>query len=174
VMILSGGRRQRIGDLAARTIVARDEDGARPEPAPWAIWGYPALWLTSAVLLAVLAFGFGAGAPYPDQVREICARHAAVAQTRAGGMTLSGGLARDRVATAELAAVNPPPAYADTHRALLAIKRREDRVAAAIIVSLRGAADPRRRFVILENQFENVVARDRGVLQRVGFGDCAF
>jgi uncharacterized RDD family membrane protein YckC len=51
VMIFSGKRRQRIGDLVAGTIVTRAEDGA-PPPAPSviALCAYPAAWLAIALL----------------------------------------------------------------------------------------------------------------------------
>jgi uncharacterized RDD family membrane protein YckC len=57
-MILTGQRRQRLGDLAARTAVTR---ASAPYPRParrgWeraAVWGYPAVWLAPAVLLFAL------------------------------------------------------------------------------------------------------------------------
>lgn len=58
-MILTGQRRQRLGDLAARTAVTR-ASAPFPPIAPrrgWeriAIWGYPAMWLAPIVLLFVL------------------------------------------------------------------------------------------------------------------------
>jgi uncharacterized RDD family membrane protein YckC len=58
-MILSGGRRQRLGDLAARTAVAR-ASAAVPPPARTtlleriALWAYPCVWIAPAVLLFVL------------------------------------------------------------------------------------------------------------------------
>jgi uncharacterized RDD family membrane protein YckC len=57
-MIATGQRRQRLGDLAARTCVTR---ASAPYPRParhgWervAVWGYPAVWLAPAVLLFAL------------------------------------------------------------------------------------------------------------------------
>ena len=57
-MILTGGRRQRVGDLAARTAVAR---ASAPGPRParrgrerFALYAYPAIWIAPAVLLFVL------------------------------------------------------------------------------------------------------------------------
>lgn len=58
-MILSGGRRQRLGDLAARTAVARASIPA-PRPARTtvlervALYVYPCLWIAPAVVLFVL------------------------------------------------------------------------------------------------------------------------
>jgi hypothetical protein len=56
VMMLSGGRRQRLGDLAGRTAVAR---ASAPGPRParrnlrerFALWAYPCVWLAPAVLV---------------------------------------------------------------------------------------------------------------------------
>lgn len=54
-MIITGQRRQRLGDLAARTAVTRaSAPYPRPERHGWAraaVWGYPAVWLAPAVLL---------------------------------------------------------------------------------------------------------------------------
>jgi hypothetical protein len=58
-MILSGGRRQRLGDLAARTAVVRAST-AGPRPARTslleriALYAYPCIWIAPAVLLFVL------------------------------------------------------------------------------------------------------------------------
>jgi uncharacterized RDD family membrane protein YckC len=57
-MIVTGERRQRLGDLAARTCVTRaSAPYPRHERRGWerlAVWGYPAVWLAPAVLLFVL------------------------------------------------------------------------------------------------------------------------
>jgi hypothetical protein len=57
-MILTGQRRQRLGDLAGRTCVTRaSAPYPRPERRGWArlaVWGYPAVWLAPAVLAFVL------------------------------------------------------------------------------------------------------------------------
>ncbi len=57
-MIITGGRRQRLGDLAARTAVTR---ASTPGPSPqqrgrerFALYAYPVLWLAPAVLLFAL------------------------------------------------------------------------------------------------------------------------
>src|SRR3954447_16844942 len=57
-MILTGQRRQRLGDLAGRTCVTRaSAPYPKPERRGWqraAVWGYPAVWLAPAVLVFVL------------------------------------------------------------------------------------------------------------------------
>jgi uncharacterized RDD family membrane protein YckC len=57
-MVISGGRRQRLGDLAARTAVTR---ASTPGPRPlqrgrerFALYAYPVVWLAPAVLLFAL------------------------------------------------------------------------------------------------------------------------
>jgi hypothetical protein len=57
-MILTGKRRQRLGDLAARTAVTR---ASAPAPRPerrgrerFALWAYPCVWLAPAILLFAL------------------------------------------------------------------------------------------------------------------------
>jgi hypothetical protein len=57
-MILTGQRRQRLGDLAARTAVTR---ASAPAPRPerrgrerFALWAYPCVWVAPAILLFVL------------------------------------------------------------------------------------------------------------------------
>ncbi len=60
VMILTGQRRRRLGDLAGRTVVVRVDAtaAARPEPGLLA-WIYPVVWVGTVL---VAAFGFGLGA----------------------------------------------------------------------------------------------------------------
>lgn len=63
VMVVSGRRRQRIGDFAGRTIVAReDECRERPRPSPLLVV-YPVLWIGAAVAFA--AIGPGSSRPLP-------------------------------------------------------------------------------------------------------------
>ena len=51
VMILSGKRRQRMGDLVGGTIVTRAAEGTRPAPpSTVAVVAYPAAWLAMALV----------------------------------------------------------------------------------------------------------------------------
>jgi uncharacterized RDD family membrane protein YckC len=82
-MLLSGGRRQRIGDFAARTIVRSDD---RPMPRPPhspLVAVYPVLWIGMALLAMwqanLLGFhvqvqGHETSNPYMQQVDRICQR----------------------------------------------------------------------------------------------------
>lgn len=55
VMVASGRRRQRIGDLLGGTIVARDTPGLPPAPLSPMILVYPVAWAIGAIALAIPA-----------------------------------------------------------------------------------------------------------------------
>ena len=93
-MILSGKRRQRLGDLAAGTVVtrasARPYTPARRSPLQT---GYPAIWLAAAVA-AVLVVGHG-GDPGLASLDRFCER-AAAAETALGPSPAAADLLRVR------------------------------------------------------------------------------
>jgi uncharacterized RDD family membrane protein YckC len=83
VMLLTGGRRQRLGDLAARTVVRKDDrEMARPPHSPL-LGVYPILWIGMSLLVMWQANLFGLHAPvsghrtsnpYMAEVDKICER----------------------------------------------------------------------------------------------------
>ena len=95
-MILSGKRRQRLGDLAAGTVVTRASARpySRPHRSPLAL-GYPAVWLAAAVAV-VLVVGHG-GDPGLAQLDSICAQ-AAAAEAKLGPEPAAEDLYRVRAA----------------------------------------------------------------------------
>src|SRR5215210_3301754 len=79
VMVASGGRRQRIGDLLAGTVVARAMPGTPQAPLSPMMLVYPVAWSIGAIALALVP---QAGADYKAAVDGICAsRNAAIAAT---------------------------------------------------------------------------------------------
>ena len=118
-MLLTGGRRQRLGDLATGTIVRRDDRPMPRAPHSPLLGVYPMLWIGVAVL-AMWVFNVGtihahvegrvSSNPYMRNVDELCQRR--VDREAA----LGGGASEERVAalrTAQLGALDslsdPPP-----------------------------------------------------------------
>jgi hypothetical protein len=121
VMLLSGKRRQRIGDLLAGTAVG--EAGASvPSPASSPLlFVYPVGWLIGAVVW------FAAGSEARDEesyrtaVQAIC-RHAA---ETSGGLSAAEMIPYVEARYAEHAALVPPASMRSGHAELLAIERED-------------------------------------------------
>src|SRR3954453_14915207 len=77
VMVASGRRRQRLGDLLGGTIVARATPKVPPAPLSPMILVYPVAWSIGAIALAITTQG---GSDYKAAVDGVCAsRNAAIA-----------------------------------------------------------------------------------------------
>jgi hypothetical protein len=83
VMLLTGGRRQRLGDLAARTIVRRDDGPIKKPPHSPLIGVYPILWIGMSLLMMWQAALWNPSVEVPgrlsadpglQKVNEICER----------------------------------------------------------------------------------------------------
>lgn len=83
VMLLTGGRRQRLGDLAARTVVRNDDRSIPRAPHSPLVGLYPILWIGMALVVLWQANLFGPHAPvsghrtsnaYMARVDKICER----------------------------------------------------------------------------------------------------
>jgi uncharacterized RDD family membrane protein YckC len=132
-MLLSGGRRQRLGDLATGTIVRRDDRPiSRPPPSPL-VGVYPILWIgmALAVMWQVNLFtphaqvrGRLTSNPYMRKVDDICQRRDDAQAIQGVGETSTHAAA---VWTAELGALDsmPPPPPSARHD--MAVVRRSAR-----------------------------------------------
>jgi uncharacterized RDD family membrane protein YckC len=154
VYMLSGGRRRRIGDYAAGTIVCDvDRVGTYRRPLRGADWLYPLAWVaTGLVVLSLTATG---RTPWSYRARadSVCgSAHAFVANHPAALITMRARL------EFVLARMATPPNWRDRHTELL---RRIHRENVAMTVPMRGAVR------------ELELSQDRAALRRLGFRDCA-
>jgi hypothetical protein len=144
VMVASGRRRQRIGDLLAGTIVARDTAGAPSPPLSPMILVYPVAWSIGAIALALTTQG---GADYKASVDAVCAsRNAAIAATGPQGpnvRTLAQWIHEDRE---QIAALPAPKGMQGVRAEILALDDEVDTALREAIARSSASADPRRAF----------------------------
>jgi uncharacterized RDD family membrane protein YckC len=114
IMVLSGERRQRLGDLAAGTAVGRSErEVPRPE-ANALLVAYPVAWLIGAFGFITLVPSPASAAEYSAQVSQIC--RAADIRSEPD---IRGWVPLTEAMYTAHAALEPPPEYAAVHAALL-------------------------------------------------------
>jgi uncharacterized RDD family membrane protein YckC len=115
VMVASGQRRQRIGDMLAGTTVGGVEFDVVPRPAVGPlIVIYPVAWLIGAFAWITLTPATASAGDYVQQATEICQIAAAVDEPDAAGwVPLLEEMHRRH------AALTPPPDLADVHTALV-------------------------------------------------------
>jgi uncharacterized RDD family membrane protein YckC len=130
VMVLSGQRRQRIGDLAAGTAVgAAGREVPRPE-ANALLVVYPVAWLIGAFGFITLTPSSASAAGYAQQANEICRLGAGEPEPDEAGWAAVLAEMHHRHA-----ALTPPPELATVHATLV----RNDREMAEIMRTLAAA-----------------------------------
>lgn len=174
VMVATRGRRQRLGDLAGRTIVVRAAD-VRPPARRFAPTDalYPALWLAPALAIFVLSADGKLAGTYRADADAICAQAGAVSQQvqRADQLLL---VLRQQQAALE--ALDPPMNW-EARRARLVAEGRALTTQLALLVdraaaSRRPERTLRRGLTQLDaaNRAANRAASAR--LAALGFRDC--
>jgi uncharacterized RDD family membrane protein YckC len=137
VMVGSGGRRQRLGDLVGTTAVGSVVYSEPPPPSS-ARFIYPALWISAAV-----AVGFLLVAPHNDYMRKLnaaCARYEAQIASLPQDARFDRVVDLQRQMTAALAAVDAPRGDGDLRDEILSLKGQLD--ARAAQTWNEAAADP--------------------------------
>jgi uncharacterized RDD family membrane protein YckC len=120
VMVLSGERRQRIGDLLAGTTVGPVQGPvSRPAESPLLVV-YPVGWLIGAIVWFAAGAGGSAEQAYFAQAEAICARTAAAGRTP---MTTAQWLPHLEAQHAAHAALSPPDSLRPLHAELLDVER---------------------------------------------------
>ncbi len=170
VMVCTGRRRQRLGDLAGRTCVVRARDVDVREPLRVALLLRAALWIAPALVVAHLSLQ----GRTPDSLRAradaVCAEAAAAMRTTRSPLDV---VAVARWRTGTLARLDAPPNWERRHASLVhesarltgAVERLTDR-------SVRSRR-PDRTFV---RGWRTIARRGEAANRRVsalGFEDCA-
>ena len=122
VMVGSGGRRQRIGDLVGTTAVGSVVYSKPPRPSA-ARFVYPAIWVGAAA-----AVGFLFLAPHDEYMRDlnqVCVKyHTRIASL--GQPRFDQVIELEKQSTAEMASIDPPAGDRDRHEEIVRLKRELD------------------------------------------------
>lgn len=117
VMVCTGQRRQRLGDLAARTAVVDAREVVVSRPFDPSMLAYPAAWLAPALLVFTLTVM----GRFPGAYRVVADTVCEEADARVPDVPDPQGLLQlIRTETAELEAIDAPPHWRDRHAVLVA------------------------------------------------------
>jgi hypothetical protein len=144
VMVASGRRRQRLGDLLAGTIVARATPGLPPAPLSPMLLVYPVAWSIGAIALALTTQG---GSGYRAAVDAVCAgRNAAMAASGPQGPSVRVVAQWMREDRERIAALPVPHGMQRLRAEILALDDDLDRAFEAAIARASASPDPRAAF----------------------------
>lgn len=152
VLVLSGKRRQRIGDLVTGTIVRRDDRPYTPAPRSPLLTIYPMVWIASALAVSlhlglihkpVSAHGKRTADPFMASVDRVCEKRVR-AEARLGNTENFPQMYRYSLwETDEIQALGPAPRRVrKQYKSVLRYKHRLDRMAGQIISDARRSTDP--------------------------------
>jgi uncharacterized RDD family membrane protein YckC len=169
VYMASRGRRRRVGDYAAGTIVCEATRvgtfvrGLRPHDAGW-----PLAWLVPASLVLVLTVTGHTPWSYRVQADRVCATGAAAYRKLPGPFNFPAALAFAQREEQMLAAMRPPPNWRDRHTQLVTRMHAEN-VVALEVLHARSRRTAIKRFEALQS----LAAADNAALWKLGYRDCA-
>ena len=169
VYLLSRGRRRRIGDYAAGTIVCDVvRVGTFRRSFKLGDLGYPCAWiLTGLVVFGLTATGH---MPWSYRVRadHICAKGNAFLEGNRQRLTFADAVLISRQEEAILARMRPPANWRDRHRELLTRLHAENEAAMAVL-STPDRGDAQQRLSALQS----LATADNVALTELGYRDCA-
>jgi uncharacterized RDD family membrane protein YckC len=170
VMVLSGKRRQRIGDLFAGTIVTRaTEVPGLPASSPMVVV-YPVLWIASA-------FTFGHYVlkedPYLKEVAAVCDARLATQERMPHPLSVGVVLEMSSEETRRIARLQPTPEFRLWHRAVVREKREFDLLGQQFARAMASSHDP--SVVIAEHQPRLMAEAEQhnALFREVGLDNCA-
>ena len=169
VYLLSRGRRRRIGDYAAGTIVCDvGRVGTYRRPFKLGDAGYPLAW----VVTGLVVFGFTATGhmPWSYRVRadHICAKGNAFLERNHQQLSFADAVLVSRQEEAILAGMRPPANWRGRHRELLTRLHAENEAAMAVLAT-RDRSTAQERLSALES----LAMADNVALSQLGYRDCA-
>lgn len=169
-MTLTGERRRRIGDLAARTIVVEADQHAFVR-GPWSplIVIYPLVWVGMAIGGGLLADR--AKEPYLAAVDTIC-RARVEAQNRVN-QSFADEVAWSHQETRLIEALRYPSNLTSMRQEILALKYRVDGVADSVLRDMQANADPQRTWEKEQPQLVAASAQTNARFEAMGLHYCA-
>ena len=170
VMVATGGRRQRIGDLLAKTVVRASDVVVTPRPFGRELLVRPALWLAPALVVFFLSAEGKLSGSYRAQADAVCAEANALmrqAQTPVDAAVVLAHLSD------QLAALEAPANWQPRHDALVTEAQTLSAELTTLVERARRAKRPervlRRGWARMEAQIPQANAR----IAALGFEDCA-
>ncbi|TML36168.1 MAG: RDD family protein [Actinobacteria bacterium] len=158
-MVITGKRRQRVGDLAAGTIVREDDRPWKPAPSSPLLVIYPVVWIAAALF-------FGSqldpkpvtltNDAYMQQVDRVCEQRMFAEASLTGNASF---LQLQQISLQETQAIKnlPPPVTPEAvygRKVVLKWKRKIDKTAAQIVADARTSNNPR---TTLENETPRLI-----------------
>ncbi len=176
-MVITGKRRQRLGDLAAGTIVRDDDRPWRPAPASPLLVIYPVLWIAGALffghMLDPKPVALTAD-PYMQQVDRACEYRMVSERAMIGNVSFDDLQQFSAQETRSIEALPPPPTPDAAYGLKVVLKWRHkiDKTAARIVADARASSDPQAAFQREMPQLLDVIKRSDAHMARLGLPHC--
>lgn len=170
VMVCTGQRRQRLGDLAARTAVVDARDVVVGRPLDASMLRYPAAWLVPALIVFTLT----AMGRFPGSYRVVA--DAVCAQAAAAGATVRHprqALELTREEASDLAAIDAPPHWRDRHEILVAAYRAYSVKLERAMLRTASSRRPQARWQVEWPRLQRWADRANARLAQLGYEGCA-
>jgi uncharacterized RDD family membrane protein YckC len=182
VMILSRGRRQRLGDLATGTIVRRDDRPYTPARRSVMLPLYPAMWIGAAVLMSMWLGLIGTqdppmrthltSDPYLRKVNDVCKRRLEAERRLGNRLTFEQAVGVHEIEFGGISSLpKPPPASRAAYRQVMRLERSGIRRAHRVLAK-SAAGDVRGAEAELAS-LRTFGARMNGRLAELGLPYCA-
>ena len=172
VYLISGKRRQRLGDLAGNTIVARPTPGLPRAGFSPLLLVYPVALAAVTAALALAFAGTEARGDYLSAVDAACAQRTKV-NAASRPQDLDAIVARKRADHRALAAVKAPDSARKVRAEILALDGKVDSALAAAAARAKASSDPART---LQGEVEHIAAARQTAAKRfaaLGLRSCS-
>ncbi|HEV3002122.1 MAG TPA: RDD family protein [Solirubrobacteraceae bacterium] len=170
VMVCTGQRRQRLGDLAARTAVVDARDVAVSRPLEASMLLYPAAWLVPALIVFTLT----AMGRFPGSYRVVADAVCEQADALVPAARVPSDLAvLARAEADDLASIQAPPHWRDRHAVLVAEYRAFSQRLERVLWRTSRSRDPQARWRVEWPRLQRRMAVTSARLAQLGYEDCA-
>jgi uncharacterized RDD family membrane protein YckC len=170
-LVATGAKRQRLGDLAAGTVVVRASE-VRPLPRTLSrtVWLWPALWLAPALVVFWLSAEGRMSGTYRAAADAICA------EALVAGSSVQSADELILLYNAQLNALrslDPPPNWQPRHEALLSVGESVTLAANTVLTSAARSKHPEKLIAREWPKVEAANETGNARLADMGFEDCA-
>jgi uncharacterized RDD family membrane protein YckC len=170
VMVITGKRRQRIGDLFARTVVTRASDvPGLAAPSPLVVV-YPVLWIASAFVFTQIAI---AQDDYLAKVAAICKERTDAQDRMPHPLDVGVVLKMSMEETRRIAQLEPTPQFRNWHWRVIREKTEFERLGYEMFKAMEKSNDPEAVFIEYEPRLAAEAQQHNELFAQVGLDDCA-